>query len=108
MRADVRAESESSARIFRALSISPTRVEILRQIIDQQEVSTADIMSKFGLTRNGARSHLVSLSTEGLITYRRSTHPRGSGPITYWRPDVDEVALLLDELSLYLHLPNFR
>lgn len=46
--------------------------------------------------------HLRILSEVGLITKRKSTHPRGSGPITYWRADRNEVEVVLERFVHHL------
>ena len=91
-------DDESAARAYGALAILPLRVEILRFVLSRSEVSVADVMAEFGVTRNGALQHLKGLGDEGLLLARRCTHPRGSGPITYWRAYPDEVEALMQRL----------
>jgi predicted ArsR family transcriptional regulator len=80
-----------AARSYRTLGASPVRIEILRLLLAAGELSAADLMAELGLTRNGVRRHLHALRQDGLLTERHTTHPRGSGPITYWGADPDEV-----------------
>jgi predicted ArsR family transcriptional regulator len=86
-------------RVYRAFAVSPTRIEILRFIFFRGDVSTSEIMVEVGLSRNGARVHLHALLAEGLLIKRHDTHPRGSGPITYWKPEVDQISDLLETLT---------
>jgi predicted ArsR family transcriptional regulator len=84
------------------LGVSPVRLEILRFVISKREVSVSAIMTELGMTRNGIRRHLDCLRESGLISERHTTHPRGAGPITYWRADENSVAYALDWLSTQL------
>ncbi|WP_426518185.1 hypothetical protein ACPPVQ_02220 [Diaminobutyricibacter sp. McL0618] len=92
----------AAGRAYQGLGIASSRVEILRFVLSRSEVSTADVMREFCITRNGARNHLESLSAQNLVTVRHATHPRGSGPIRYWRANPPEVALLLDLFADYV------
>jgi predicted ArsR family transcriptional regulator len=83
----------------RALGTGATRIEILRFTIASGEVTSSQLMAELGLTRNGVRAHLVALTAEGLLIERHATHPRGCGPVTYWRADIDEVIAVMDALS---------
>ncbi|TIH33898.1 ArsR family transcriptional regulator [Subtercola vilae] len=74
------------------LGVSAARLEILRFILSKREVSVTAIMVEVGMTRNGVRRHLEALQHSGLISERRTTHPRGSGPITYFSANEDSVA----------------
>jgi DNA-binding transcriptional ArsR family regulator len=92
----------AAERVNRVLGVRATRVEILRLIVASSEASAAELMSETGLTRNGVIGHLRILTEEGLLIERHATHPRGSGPITYWRADVDEVLSVLDVFSMHV------
>ncbi|CAN5248687.1 hypothetical protein BH09ACT6_BH09ACT6_26860 [soil metagenome] len=78
--------------------VSSVRLDIITALLAGGEVSDAALMDRFGLTRNGIRRHLKALEAQGIITGRHATHPRGSGPITYWRADAEELLLLIDDL----------
>lgn len=95
-------DPEAAARAYAALGMQPLRVEILRYVLSRTEVSTAEVMREFGLTRNGVTRHLQSLGDDGLLTRRQTTHPRGAGPITYWAAIPDEVVDLVDRLLAHL------
>jgi hypothetical protein len=90
-----------AAQAFETLGISPMRLEILRLAMSRPELSTADVMYEFDITRSCARQHLLGLTDGQLLLARRTTHPRGSGPITYWHADHGEIAQLLDQLTNY-------
>ena len=85
-------------RDYRGLGIAALRIEILRFVVSRPQVCTADVMREFHITRNGARHHLHALSDEELIVARHTTHPRGSGPITYWSADRAEIHEFFDAL----------
>lgn len=89
---------DAAALAYRALGATSTRVEILRLVLSSREVSTADVMNALGLSRNGVTRHLRELNADGLLCERHATHPRGSGPITYWSADADRVLDVLDSL----------
>lgn len=93
---------EAAERACRVLCIAPLRIEILRFVLCRTEVSAATLMKEFGLTRNGALSHIKVLAEEDLLTQRRATHPRGSGPITYWRADRAGVQSVLETLTRHV------
>ncbi|QWT24445.1 winged helix-turn-helix domain-containing protein [Subtercola sp. PAMC28395] len=78
--------------------ISSVRLDIITALLSGCELSDAALMERFGITRNGIRRHLKALESEGIIVGRHTTHPRGAGPITYWRADADELLMLLDDL----------
>lgn len=88
-------DAASAARVYSALAIPSLPVEILRFVLSRREASTAEVMREFRITRNGARVHLLRLKRHDLLTTRHCTHPRGSGPITYWQADLPEIELLL-------------
>jgi len=96
-------DESSAARAYDAFGMAPLRMEILRFALSRREISTADVMHEFGLTRNGALQHLKQLAGELLITSRRCTHPRGSGPVTYWSADRDEFDSLVESLLRHVH-----
>jgi len=72
--------SEHLQQSFRALS-DPTRREILRQLC-QQELTIAEVVDKFELTRTAVRKHLTILEEGNLITVT----PRGKERITRLNP----------------------
>ncbi len=85
-----------AARAYSVFAMVPLRAEILRFALSRPEVSTAEVMAELELTRNGALQHLKRLKEGGLLNARRSTHPRGSGPITYWKADRAEITTLFE------------
>ena len=87
---------------YRALGIKPVRLEILRLILGRGETSAAQVMTEFNISRNGALLHLRSLTDAALLHERHDTHPRGSGPITYWRADADNASVMLDTVFDYV------
>lgn len=94
-------DEDTACKAYDALGVR-LRDELLRFLVSQPEVSTARIMSEFGISRSGAVKHLRILSESGLVTKRRSTHPRGSGPITYWQADPAEVVVLMEGFLHYI------
>ncbi|RFA12397.1 hypothetical protein B7R22_16535 [Subtercola boreus] len=90
------------SRILAALGITETRLEILRILLSRPETTTAQLIRATGLSMNGVRAHLQALIGCGLVEGRRATHPRGSGPITYWRAAADDIEDLMDQLCRYL------
>jgi predicted ArsR family transcriptional regulator len=101
-------DHDAAARAYDAFGILPLRIEIVRFALSRPEFSAADVMAEFGLTRNGALQHLRKLTDEGLLFERRCTHPRGSGPITYWRADADGVHDLLAALVDHVMSSAYR
>ena len=99
-------DGATAALACRVLGATSLRIEILRALIASQQVSTAEVMEEFSLSRGQAMSHLKDLEQSGMLTKQRTTHPRGSGPITYWRPNADGVEDVLD--SLFSHLLDHR
>jgi hypothetical protein len=95
-------DADRAAVAFRALDVGTVRIEVLRQIVASREVSTADLMGELGFTRNGLTPHPRALASAGLIAERHATHPRGSGPITYWRANVDSVLTTLDAVVAHV------
>jgi predicted ArsR family transcriptional regulator len=79
-----------------------SRVEILRSLLASRETSTAEMMAATGLTRGGIRRHLTALSAERVVSERRTTHPRGAGPISYWTVDSEDLISTLDSLIVFL------
>jgi DNA-binding transcriptional ArsR family regulator len=97
-----RGDSIAAERACRVIGATPTRLEVLRMIVAFEDISTAELIEALDLTRNGVLRHLKVLKSEGLISATRTTHPRGAGPITYWRADVDELGDVLESLSHHL------
>ncbi|GAA0991148.1 hypothetical protein GCM10009563_03220 [Subtercola frigoramans] len=89
-------------RAYLALGASALRVEILTFVLTNASSSTAEIMTQFAITRNGALDHLRLLQRNGLVSAERRTHPRGSGPITYWSAEEGDVAVVLYDLIDYI------
>ena len=87
---------------YSALGISHRRVEILRFLLSREQTSVSQVMVEFGLTRNGVLGHLRAMQNGGLVSVRRSTHPRGAGPISYWKADTGAVSDLLEGLQLHV------
>jgi hypothetical protein len=96
-------DEESAARAYEAFAMTPVRMEILRLALSRKEVSTADVMNEFAITRNGALVHLKRIAAQGLLRKHRCTHLRGSGPITYWRADPDELDAIVRSLLGHLY-----
>lgn len=92
----------AASRAYVAFAISPLRVELIRYLLVRDEVSVGELMREFCVTRNGIVSHLRALTVQGLAHERRATHPRGSGPITYWSIDRFNVDELLATLTAHL------
>lgn len=88
----------AAQRAYRGLGITSLRVELLRFVLSRPRVCTADAMQEFGITRNCAHHHLHALNSQGLLSALHTTHPRGSGPITYWSADEAEVEELFTTL----------
>ncbi|RFA10840.1 hypothetical protein B7R54_17730 [Subtercola boreus] len=89
-------------QILAALGITQSRLEILRILLSQRETTTAELIGETGLSMNGVRQHLQALVGCGLVEGRRATHPRGAGPITYWRAAADHIEDQMDQLCRYL------
>lgn len=96
----------AAERACRIIGATPTRLEVLRMIVAFDDVSTSEIVDSLELTRNGVLRHLKVLEAEGLIVRTRTTHPRGAGPITYWRADVDQLDDVFESLSDHVLLRN--
>lgn len=90
------------SRILAALGITESRLEILRILLSRHETTTAQLIRSTGLSMNGVRAHLRALVRCGLVEGRHATHPRGAGPITYWRAAADDTEDLMDQLCRYL------
>jgi len=83
------------------LGVNPTRLEVLRIVLSQPETITTDVMTFLGLTRNGARKHLLQLQRAGLLIV--SSTKRGSTrSLLVWTADPDAVADLVNDLDRYL------
>ena len=93
--------SPAVSKAAKALGLSPTRIEVLKLVL-AHETSTAEVMEQLGLSRNGALQNLRSLENAGIVTERRVTHPRGSGPITYWAGKTSDVEGLIDDIFAFL------
>lgn len=87
-----------AARAYDAFAIAPLRIEILRCAFSRNEISGAEVMNEFELTRKGAVQNLKWLEQAGLLSCRHCTHPRGGDPITYWRAERARADDLLDSL----------
>jgi len=87
---------------YSALGISHRRVEILRFLLSRERTSVSQVMAEFGLTRNGVLGHLRAMQQGGLISVSRTTHPRGAGPISYWKADTEAVFELMEGLQLHV------
>ena len=87
---------------YLALGIPHTRVEILRYLLSREQASVSQVMAEFGLARNGVLGHLRVMQKGGLVSVSRKTHPRGSGPISYWKADTDAVSELLEGLRWHI------
>ncbi|WP_172592298.1 winged helix-turn-helix transcriptional regulator [Subtercola boreus] len=87
--------------------ISHVRIDILKALISNGEASVADLSDQLGMTRTGLIRHLLLLETQGIAYRRQTTHPRGSGPITYWHADLDEVSILIDSFRTILLEPTW-
>lgn len=74
---------------------------MLRAVIASTEATTAKLMELSGLTRSGVLGHLRIPARDGLVKGRRTTHPRGSGPITYWHAVSEEIEDLMSNLSAF-------
>jgi len=83
-----------------ALGVSTLCVEVLRETVRSEAVSTAEIADALGITQNAAWQQLRRLRAAKLVTQRRDTHPRGAGGISYWRADPTAIAAVLDDLFI--------
>ncbi len=81
---------------------SPIRMEIVRLLAASGETCTSEIMETLVLSRGCVVGHLKALAAANLAQLRHATHPRGAGPITYWRLDVERTLDLVD--WLYDHI----
>ncbi|MGO2933145.1 ArsR/SmtB family transcription factor [Microbacterium sp.] len=86
-------------RLGRALGVTRARIEVLRLALARHEVTAAELMDELGLSRSGLGRHLAILTDEGLLSERRATHPRGSGPVIYWIANADAVRAAIDAFS---------
>ncbi|GGF33821.1 hypothetical protein GCM10011399_28740 [Subtercola lobariae] len=93
---------DDTGRAFTALGVSNARVEILRAISRRGESPTSALMEDVGLSRNGLSRHLEVLRQSGFLSDRHATHPRGSGPITYWSLDSDGISDAIEALLTYI------
>lgn len=95
-------DADAAHRAYTMLGATQSRLETLRLILAYPEVSTSDIARALDLTRNGVQPHLDALTRAGVVRERHTTHPRGSGPITYWSGDADEVHIVFESLLSHL------
>ena len=84
------------------VSGTPARVRTLRVVMDGTDVTAIDVMAATGLSRNAVGHHLTALLKAGVVTQRRATHARGSGPVIYWSADMDAIHAIRDTLSSHL------
>jgi predicted ArsR family transcriptional regulator len=89
-------------RASAALGVNQTRLDLIHLLVNNPQCSTNDLMMALDLTRNGVLTHLKALESMQLVSEKRETHPRGSGPITYWLADIPEFEYLMGELSRFL------
>ena len=97
------AESEIDVALD-LVGISSTRLEIIRLLGERVEISDAALMAELGLARNSVRKHLRHLQACGIALPRHTTHPRGSGPITFWRVDSDVLDRVVATLCEHLNV----
>ncbi|MEP5732274.1 MAG: metalloregulator ArsR/SmtB family transcription factor [Sulfitobacter sp.] len=81
--------SDITQMAFRALA-DPTRRAIL-QLLSQQDMTIADVSTRFDMTRAAVKKHLTMLSDGGLITVTargreriNSINPVGFAPALSW------------------------
>lgn len=86
-------------RLGRALGVTRARIEVLRIALARGEVTANELMEELGLSRSGLGRHLAILTDEGLLSERRATHPRGSGPVIYWVANPAAVRAAIDAFS---------
>ncbi|KJL49560.1 MarR family protein [Microbacterium hydrocarbonoxydans] len=89
-------------RITRALGVTRARVEVLRLVLERGELTAADLMAELGISRSGLQRHLTTLTADGLLSERHTTHPRGSGPVIYWAADRAEIERALRSFSEHI------
>jgi predicted ArsR family transcriptional regulator len=94
--------------LLQSLGVSMGRVEVLNSLLLGGETSTTAVAAELGITQNAAWRHLRSLQAGGLVTERRTRHPRGQGRITYWcavaERALDAVDRFEDELFRGVHI----
>ncbi len=80
---------DTAQMTFRALA-DPTRRDILRMLA-QQEMTIADVSTRFDMTRAAVKKHLTVLSDGGLITVTprgrervNALNPQGFAPALSW------------------------
>ncbi len=81
--------ADSTQMAFRALA-DPTRRDILH-LLSQQDMTIADVSTRFDMTRAAVKKHLTVLSDGGLITITprgreriNSINPAGFAPALSW------------------------
>jgi predicted ArsR family transcriptional regulator len=92
----------TAQRAYRVTGSPPARLEVLRFVLAYPETTTAEVMVALNMSRNGVLRHLKVLADEGMLEMRHATHPRGAGPITYWRANVDEAWAVFEALGDHL------
>lgn len=85
-----------------AIASTPARLRTLRVVMDHDEVTAKDVMEELGLSRSAAGYHLAALVDARLVHERRATHPRGSGPVIYWKADRKAIHAVRE--TLFEHL----
>lgn len=81
--------SDTTQLTFRALA-DPTRRDILR-LLSRQDMTIADVSTRFDMTRAAVKKHLTMLNDGGLITVTtrgreriNSINPKGFAPALNW------------------------
>lgn len=81
--------TDTAQLAFRALA-DPTRRDILR-MLSQQDMTIADVSTRFDMTRAAVKKHLTVLSDGGLITVTprgreriNAINPQGFAPALTW------------------------
>ena len=82
--------TDTAQQTFRALA-DPTRRDILK-MLSQENLTIADVSSRFDMTRAAVKKHLTVLSDGGLITVTprgrervNALNPQGFAPALSWR-----------------------
>ncbi len=63
--------SQKTLKIFKALS-DPTRIKIVRKLIDKSEVSCQDLMKYFPLSQPTLSHHFNKLIDSGVLSVRKN------------------------------------
>ena len=87
--------SDLTQQTFRALA-DPTRRDILK-LLNQNEMTIADVSARFDMTRGAVKKHLTVLSDGGLITITprgrervNRINPQGFAPLLSWFDTFDQ------------------